>query len=140
MRLVSEKFNYLAIDRAKASAKRNVSERFPSVGKHFNRIGLPPKVCICRYLHLDINVYYGNILIRELFVVHFQIGSFQLFVSGYKDADYWIRRFESEQLPKSTQTEFQHQFERVVVLDYIIRNTGNLFLMSLIVFVTFRVT
>lgn len=94
VKLVSETFNYLAIDRAKASAKKNVSERFPSVGKHFNRIGLPPKK-----------------------------GSFQLYVTGYKDAEYWLRRFDAEQLPKSTQQEFQHQFERLVVLDYIIRNT-----------------
>ena len=46
VRLASETFNYLRIDREKARAKRVVSERFPKVGRHFNRIGLPPKVCI----------------------------------------------------------------------------------------------
>ncbi|EDV35283.2 uncharacterized protein Dana_GF11648, isoform A [Drosophila ananassae] len=50
-------------------------------------------------------------------------GSFQTFVEGYKDADYWLRRFESEPLPESVNTAFQLQFERLVVLDYIIRNT-----------------
>eukprot|EP00099_Drosophila_melanogaster_P028015 NP_730945.1 Pi4KIIalpha, isoform B [Drosophila melanogaster] len=50
-------------------------------------------------------------------------GSFQLFVEGYKDADYWLRRFESEPLPPSVAKSFQLQFERLVVLDYIIRNT-----------------
>ncbi|XP_017114672.1 phosphatidylinositol 4-kinase type 2-beta isoform X3 [Drosophila elegans] len=50
-------------------------------------------------------------------------GSFQLFVEGYKDADYWLRRFESEPLPPSVAKSFQVQFERLVVLDYIIRNT-----------------
>ncbi|XP_043653041.1 phosphatidylinositol 4-kinase type 2-alpha isoform X3 [Drosophila teissieri] len=50
-------------------------------------------------------------------------GSFQLFVEGYKDADYWLRRFDSEPLPPSVAKSFQLQFERLVVLDYIIRNT-----------------
>lgn len=50
-------------------------------------------------------------------------GSFQLFVNGYKDADYWLRRFEQEPLPPKTVTNFQLQFEKLVILDYIIRNT-----------------
>lgn len=53
----------------------------------------------------------------------FQVGSFQLFVDGYKDADYWLRRFEVEPLPPRMAQKFQLQFERLVVLDYIIRNT-----------------
>ena len=46
--LASDTFNYLRIDREKARAKRLVSERFPKVGRHFNRIGLPPKVIILK--------------------------------------------------------------------------------------------
>ena len=53
-----------------------------------------------------------------------QAGSFQVFVEGYKDAEFWLRKFESEPLPAPVQDQFQHQFERLVVLDYIIRNTG----------------
>lgn len=53
-----------------------------------------------------------------------QVGSFQLFVEGYKDADFWLRRFEAEPLPENTNRQLQLQFERLVVLDYIIRNTG----------------
>lgn len=94
VKLASDTFNYLALDRAKARAKKNVSGRFPNIGRRFHRIGLPPKV-----------------------------GSFQLFVVGYKDADNWLRRFDSEPLQEPTRTQFQHQFERLVVLDYIIRNT-----------------
>ncbi|KAG1658850.1 Phosphatidylinositol 4-kinase type 2-beta [Nymphon striatum] len=97
VKLASETFNYTAIDRAKARTKKNVSERFPNFGRHFHRIGLPPKS-----------------------------GSFQLFVRGFRDAEYWLRRFESEPLPEQTAKEFQRQFERLVVLDYIIRNTGEL--------------
>ncbi|XP_051559848.1 phosphatidylinositol 4-kinase type 2-alpha isoform X2 [Myxocyprinus asiaticus] len=52
-----------------------------------------------------------------------KIGSFQLFVDGYKDADFWLRRFEAEPLPENTNRQLQLQFERLVVLDYIIRNT-----------------
>lgn len=51
------------------------------------------------------------------------MGSFQLFVDGYKDADFWLRRFEADPLPENTNRQLQLQFERLVVLDYIIRNT-----------------
>lgn len=94
VKLVSETFNYLRLDRQKARVKRAIMEQFPNVGLRFNRIGLPPKC-----------------------------GSFQLFVDGYKDADYWLRRFEVEPLPQMVAQKFQLQFERLVVLDYIIRNT-----------------
>lgn len=52
-----------------------------------------------------------------------QKGSFQVFVNGFKDADYWLRRFEQEPLQPKLNFSFQLQFERLVVLDYIIRNT-----------------
>ena len=51
------------------------------------------------------------------------MGSFQIFVEGYKDADYWLRRFETEPLSEPVAKQFQFQFEKLVVLDYIIRNT-----------------
>lgn len=94
VKLFSKTFNYSAIDRAKSRTKRNVSEHFPKVGKHFNRIGLPPKV-----------------------------GSFQLFVENYEDASIWLRRFEELPPETNVKREFQFQFERLVILDYIIRNT-----------------
>lgn len=65
--------------------------------------------------------------LRECFffaLLSIQVGSFQLFVDGYKDADFWLRRFEAEPLPENTNRQLQLQFERLVVLDYIIRNTG----------------
>lgn len=74
--------------------KQAIMYQFPAVGSHFNRIGLPPKV-----------------------------GSFQVFVDGYKDADYWLRRWESEPPPPKLAEQFQLLFERLVILDYIIRNT-----------------
>lgn len=52
-----------------------------------------------------------------------KVGSFQVFVNGFKDADYWLRRFEQDPLPAKLTHNFQLQFERLVVLDYIIRNT-----------------
>jgi len=45
VRLASETFNYNAIDRAKSVAKRNITDSFPRLGRRFNRLGLPPKVC-----------------------------------------------------------------------------------------------
>jgi len=92
--LAAESFYYGQIDRAATKAKRSMSERFPDLGRKFHRLGLPPKV-----------------------------GSFQTFVSGYKDADYWLRRFDSENLSEDSAKNFQFQFEKLVVLDYIIRNT-----------------
>ncbi|KAM7155593.1 phosphatidylinositol 4-kinase type 2-beta [Molossus nigricans] len=94
VRLVSETFNYSAIDRAKARGKKYALEKVPKVGKKFHRIGLPPK-----------------------------IGSFQLFVEGYKEAEFWLRKFEADPLPENIRKQFQSQFERLVILDYIIRNT-----------------
>jgi len=94
VKLVSETFNYSRIDREKSHVKKMVCDRFPSVGRHFHRVSLPPKV-----------------------------GSFQLFVEGYKDADYWLRRWESEPLPETVKKQFQFQFEKIVILDFIIRNT-----------------
>jgi len=94
VKLVSETFNYSRIDREKSHVKKIVYDRFPSVGRRFHRIGLPPKV-----------------------------GSFQIFVEGYKDADFWLRRWESEPLPDTVKKQFQFQFEKLVILDYIIRNT-----------------
>ncbi|XP_062964368.1 phosphatidylinositol 4-kinase type 2-beta isoform X3 [Cynocephalus volans] len=92
--LVSETFNYTAIDRAKSRGKKYALEKVPKVGRKFHRIGLPPK-----------------------------IGSFQLFVEGYKEAEYWLRKFEADPLPENIRKQFQSQFERLVILDYIIRNT-----------------
>ncbi|XP_051698283.2 phosphatidylinositol 4-kinase type 2-beta isoform X2 [Oryctolagus cuniculus] len=87
--LVSETFNYSAIDRAKSRGKKYALEKVPKVGRKFHRIGLPPK----------------------------------LFVEGYKEAEYWLRKFEADPLPENIRKQFQSQFERLVVLDYIIRNT-----------------
>ena len=53
----------------------------------------------------------------------FQVGSFQVFVEDFKDADYYLRRFETEPLPEPVLSDFQFKFERLVCLDYIIRNT-----------------
>uniref|UniRef100_A0A8C2IMJ3 Phosphatidylinositol 4-kinase type 2 n=1 Tax=Cyprinus carpio TaxID=7962 RepID=A0A8C2IMJ3_CYPCA len=86
--LASETFNYNAIDRVKSRGKRLALEKVPKVGQRFHRIGLPPKV-----------------------------GSFQLFVEGYKDADFWLRRFEAEPLPENTNRQLQLQFERLVILN-----------------------
>lgn len=46
-----------------------------------------------------------------------------MFVEDFKDADYYLRRFETEPLPEPVLSDFQFKFERLVCLDYIIRNT-----------------
>ena len=52
-----------------------------------------------------------------------KVGSFQLFVEDYKDAEVVLKEFNSSTPPPSVMKAFQLQFERLVVLDYIIRNT-----------------
>lgn len=96
--------------------KRAIMEQFPNVGLRFNRIGLPPKVT--RVTNVSVSVHCDTNLLFA-----YQVGSFQIFVDGYKDADYWLRRFEVEPLAPRMAQKFQLQFERLVVLDYIIRNT-----------------
>ena len=52
-----------------------------------------------------------------------KVGSFQLFVEGYKDAEVVLKEFNSSPPPEGVMKAFQLQFEKLVVLDYIIRNT-----------------
>lgn len=112
VRLVSETFNYPRIARQKAKLKKTIKEHYPAA--RFNRMSLPPKVCIA---DIAIIIKFSNNFLT------IQKGSFQVFVNGFKDADYWLRRFEQEPLQPKLNYNFQLQFERLVVLDYIIRNT-----------------
>ncbi len=54
---------------------------------------------------------------------HTQAGSFQLFVRGYKDAEVVLEELRETPLPTHLERQFQLEFEKLVVLDYIIRNT-----------------
>ncbi|KAG9342510.1 hypothetical protein JZ751_016513 [Albula glossodonta] len=47
----------------------------------------------------------------------------KLFVEGYREADFWLRKFEADPLPENMRKQLQSRFERLVVLDYVIRNT-----------------
>ncbi|OAF70685.1 hypothetical protein A3Q56_01532 [Intoshia linei] len=94
VRLSSKTFNYSAIDRAKSRTKKNIAERLPDIAQRFHRIGLPAKT-----------------------------GSLQTFVYDYEDADCVLRRLDDEKTPIHIKKKFRAQFERLVILDYIIRNT-----------------
>lgn len=52
VRLAAPTFNYSKMDRAKADTKRRIMDRYPTIGRKFHRIGLPPKV---RQIVPDIN-------------------------------------------------------------------------------------
>lgn len=45
-------------------------------------------------------------------------------MDNYSDADGILRSWEQNPLPESQTRKFQQQFERLVILDYVIRNTG----------------
>ena len=44
-------------------------------------------------------------------------------MKGYKDAQVQLNEFQNNPLPPHLEQELQLQFEKLVVLDYIIRNT-----------------
>ena len=92
VKLASETFNYLRIDVEKSKAKKVVNEHFPKVGRKFNRLGLPPKK-----------------------------GSFQVFVENFKDADFHLRRFESDPLDPDTSKSFQVNFENLNLNSYLLK-------------------
>lgn len=46
-----------------------------------------------------------------------------MFVKGYSDAIRWMQEAETDPLSPDISKEFQLEFERMVILDYIIRNT-----------------
>uniref|UniRef100_A0A0K0ES29 Phosphatidylinositol 4-kinase type 2 n=1 Tax=Strongyloides stercoralis TaxID=6248 RepID=A0A0K0ES29_STRER len=89
-------FNYSKIERAKARTKLRITDRYPQIERVFNRIGLPKK-----------------------------IGSLQVFVKGYEDAYIILRKWESKEadLPELSKKHFLLQFQKLAMLDYIIRNT-----------------
>eukprot|EP00051_Salpingoeca_urceolata_P014535 m.185263 g.185263 ORF g.185263 m.185263 type:complete len:434 (+) comp18114_c0_seq5:771-2072(+) len=94
VRLVSSSFHYSSFDRARANVVKSASERFPdSIGKHM-RQGLPAKA-----------------------------GSFQLFVKGFKDAYVVLKTLDWKTLDEEVAEDFLFQFQKLVILDYIIRNT-----------------
>lgn len=54
-----------------------------------------------------------------------KMGSFQLFVNDFRDAEVVMPQYEAAEgiLPDLLRDLFQREFERMVILDYIIRNT-----------------
>jgi len=52
-----------------------------------------------------------------------KVGSFQIFVRGYKDAIQFIKQMQADQMPEPIKLQFRLKFERLVILDYITRNT-----------------
>ncbi|XP_063714125.1 phosphatidylinositol 4-kinase type 2-alpha-like [Symsagittifera roscoffensis] len=92
--LASEAFFYSKLTKAKCTAKRGIMATTPALGRRFKRLGVPLKV-----------------------------GSFQLFMRDYCGADEMLRRFSFETMPKKSMQNFQLLFEKLVILDYIVRNT-----------------
>lgn len=94
VKLASDSFHYHFSDRCKIRLRRFATDQWPdSLGK---------KIC--------------NDLPRK-------VGSFQTYVHGYKDAEVYLEEFKSNPLPPDMERQLQQQFEKLVVLDYIIRNT-----------------
>lgn len=112
--LAAPTFNYSSVDRAKAESKAKIAVGCPKIGRRFHRIGLPPKVRL-------LTVHY---IFKQCYEIVLQIGSLQTFVKGYKDATTLLTQYDLENASETIKKDFQLQFERLVCLDYIIRNTG----------------
>ena len=116
--LASEVFHYHANDRMKIRMRRFATEQWPTtIGKRVSQ-DLPLKVVTLLLLPAsslpDCSVH---------LYLYTQVGSFQVFVKGYKDAEVQLEEFKSDVLPPHLERALQLEFERLVVLDYIIRNT-----------------
>ncbi|KAH9283765.1 Phosphatidylinositol 4-kinase type 2-alpha [Echinococcus granulosus] len=48
VKLASKTFNYRAAVRAASKTKQRFADRFPDLGRHFHRLGLPPKFGSCQ--------------------------------------------------------------------------------------------
>jgi len=93
--LSSDSFNYSKSARNKALMKTEINKRYPAIGAKFHRLGLKPK-----------------------------IGSLQQFVRNYKDANVFLNECNDlKLLGEDDRQDFLEQFQRIVVLDYVIRNT-----------------
>eukprot|EP00049_Salpingoeca_infusionum_P003901 m.72327 g.72327 ORF g.72327 m.72327 type:complete len:393 (-) comp12330_c0_seq2:70-1248(-) len=94
VRLVSTSFHYSRFDRARARAVASASNKFPDlIGKRMSQ-GLPPKE-----------------------------GSLQLFVRGFKDANVVLEELDMNAIEPATKQSLLYQFQLMVCLDYITRNT-----------------
>ena len=74
--------------------RRNVAERVPAFGPIASRLGLSLKV-----------------------------GSFQTFVRGYQEAQHLLQKVDNKEFSAPTFNLLLNQFQRMAILDYIIRNT-----------------
>lgn len=62
-------------------------------------------------------------MIRSRYNVFGKVGSLQTFVKDCKSASTYLEEFKTHPLPQHMERNLQLQYERLVVLDYIIRNT-----------------
>ncbi|EPZ37087.1 Phosphatidylinositol 3-/4-kinase, catalytic domain-containing protein [Rozella allomycis CSF55] len=53
-----------------------------------------------------------------------KIGSLQIFLKGFKNSNVQMKKIANVNLTKESQLKFQTNFEKLVILDYVIRNTG----------------
>lgn len=95
VRLAAPTFHYGRIERETARLRLNVAEHFPAFsGPISSRLGLPLKV-----------------------------GSFQTFVRGYQEAQELLQKIDNKEFAAPSFNMLLNQFQRMAILDYIIRNT-----------------
>ena len=52
-----------------------------------------------------------------------KVGSLQAYAEGFEEGDFWTEDFGRRKISEEVRREFQFEFEKMIVLDYVIRNT-----------------
>ena len=119
--LAADTFHYRFGDRTKTRLRRYATEQWPDgIGRRITK-DLPLKVR--RVWAAKNSPTRFKMVFVTLNLLPSQVGSLQTFVRGFKDAHEYLTEFAAHPLPPHMERKLQLQFERLVVLDYIIRNT-----------------
>ena len=85
-------------------------------------LGIVPKTKVVRLSSSAFN-YRNADFDDKSFTPPLKIGSMQTYVEGFEDAEFWMENFENQTISEGLKKEFQYKFEKMIILDYIIRNT-----------------
>ena len=81
-------------------------------------LGIVPKTRVVRLASAEFN--YKS---PEFETPPLKVGSLQTYAEGFEEAGFWTDDFGRRGISEDLRSEFQFKFEKMIVLDYVIRNT-----------------